>query len=74
MYHNLFSQLPVDIWDVLSLVEVISEMGVGMGYMFKDSKLLFEYFVDIPRLLGQLKGICRGWVGKGEELHQRTGV
>ena len=41
MYHNLSSQLPVDVGDVLSLVEVISEMGVGMGYMFRDSKLLF---------------------------------
>lgn len=41
MYHNLSSQLPVDVWDVLSLVEMISEMEVGMGYMCKGSKLLF---------------------------------
>lgn len=74
MYHNLSSQLLVDVWDVLSLVEVIPEMGVGTGYMCRDAKLLFWYFVDIPRLLGQLKGIRRGWVGKGEELHQRTDV
>ena len=48
MYHNLSSQLPVDVWDVLSLVEVISKMGVGMGYIHK-----MDYYAAITRNLAK---------------------